>query len=64
MPVYICDMENLSTSIYNDENGHWVVQKTTTKNDSKQYPLIKYNALVKGSCGAIGLMQNPIAPRK
>ena len=68
VPVHIHDMENLPTSIYNEfyENGHWVIQKT--KNCFSAMPIDQAheqnNALVKGSDGAIGLMQNPVAFRK
>ena len=68
VPVHIRDMENLPTSIYNEffENGHWVIQKTKNRfsampNDQAHE---QNNALVKGSGGAIRLMQNPIAFRK
>ena len=67
VPVHIRDMENLPTSIYDIfENGHWVIQKT--KNCFSAMPNDQAheqnNALVKGSGGAIRLMQNPTAFRK
>ena len=68
VPVHIRDMEKLPTSVHNEfyENGHWVVQKT--KNRFSAMPIDQAheqnNALVKGSGGAIGLLQNPVTLRK
>ena len=68
MPVHICDMENLPTSIHDEfhEYGHWVVHKT--KNRFSAMPIDQAheqnNAIVKGSGGAVGLTQNPSAFRK
>ena len=68
LPVHIRDMEKLPTSIRNEfyENGHWVIQKT--ENRFSAMPIDQAheqnNALVKGSGGAIGILQNPATLRK
>ena len=54
----------MSTTVLND--GHWVIQKTKNRFSAMSIDQAheQNNALVKGSGGAIGLMQNPVAFRK
>ncbi|KAG1662386.1 hypothetical protein GQR58_020959 [Nymphon striatum] len=67
VPIHIRDMENLPQSVLNEFiEGHWVIPKS-----SKRFSTIpidqaheQNNELVKGSGGAVGLTENPIAFRK
>ena len=68
VPVHIHDMENLPSSIHDEFHlhGHWVINKT--RNRFSAMPIDQAheqnNAVVKGSGGAVGLMQSPSALRK
>ena len=68
IPIHIRDMESLPTSILNEfqELGHWVINKTTNRFSAMPIDQAheQNNALVKGSGGAIGLTENPVAFRK
>ena len=62
MPGHIYDMESLPPSIHHEfhELGYWVVHKTM--NNFSAMPIDQAyeqnNAVVKGSGGAVGLMEN------
>ena len=65
IPVHTRDMESVPTSIHKEfeENGHWVVPKTTNRFSSIPIDQAheQNNDLVKGSGGAVGLTENPSA---
>ena len=68
IPVHIRDMQTLplTTKTEFEQNGNWVVFKTT--NRFSAIPIDQAhennNEIVKGSGGAIGLTENPSAFRK
>jgi len=68
IPIHIRDMESLPTSILNEleELGHWVINKTS--NRFSAIPIDQAheqnNAVVKGSGGAVGYTENPVAFKK
>ena len=68
IPIHIRDMESLPASILKEfeENGHWVIHKTTNRFSSISIDQAheQNNATVKGSGGAVGLTENPSAFRK
>lgn len=67
-PVHIRDMESLPPSILEEfqVHRHWVVRKT--RNRFSAMPIDQAheqnNALIKGSGGAVGLMENPSSLQK
>jgi len=58
-------MESLPISILN-ELGHWVINKTSNRFSAIpiDQPHEQNNAVVKGSGGAVGLTENPVAFKK
>ena len=66
--IHIRDMESLPTSIYEEfkECSNWVVKKTTNRFSAMPIDQAheQNNELVKGSGGAVGLSENPLAFRK
>ena len=66
--IHIRDMECLPASIYEElnEHGNWVVNKTTNRFSSLPIDQAheRNNELVKGSGGAVGLTESPLAFRK
>ena len=62
VPVHIHDMESLPPPFLEEfqTQGHWVVRKTHNWFSEKPIDQAhkQYNALVKGSGGAVGLTEN------
>ena len=68
MPVHIRDMKSLPKAIKEEfeKHSHWVLSKTTNKFSTIPFDQAheQENKVVKGSGGAIGLTENPIAFRR
>ena len=68
LPLHIRDMQNLSQPVMNEfsRNGHWAVHKTNKRFSA--LPLDQAheqnNEKVKGSWGAVGLTEKPVAFKK
>ena len=68
MPVHIRDMKSLPDTIKDEfENfSHWVLSKTSNKFSAIPFDQAheQENKIVKGSGGAVGLTENPVAFRR
>lgn len=66
LPVFIRDMKSLPEGVYANFQKHWVISKTDTKFSSIPIDQAheQNNAIVKGSGGAVGLTENPVAFRR
>ena len=67
VPIYIRAMKSLPESIRREfqEHRHWVLSKTENKFSSIPLDQVheQENKMVKGSGGAVGLTENPVAFR-
>ena len=66
IPIHIRDMKSLPDSIKCDMKKYWVISKTHNKFSSMPIDQVheQNNKIVKGSGGAIGLTDNPVAFRR
>lgn len=67
VPVHIKDMKSLPESLKREfqDNHHWVLSKTGKRFSSMPLDQVheQANKMVKGSGGAVGLTENPVAFR-
>lgn len=67
VPIHIRDMKSLRESIRREfqDHGHWVLSKTGNRCSSIPLDQVheQENKIVKGSGGAVGLTENPVAFR-
>ena len=65
VPIHIRDMKSLPESVRREflEHSHWVLSKTGNKYSSMPLDQAheQANKMVKGSGGAVGLTENPVA---
>ena len=66
IPIHICDMKSLPSAVNEDLAQFWVLQKTSHKFSCMPIDQghEQNNKLVKGSGGAVGLFENPVALKR
>ena len=68
MPVHIRDMKSLPATVRDEfeKDGHWVLSKTMNTFSAIPFDQAheQENKIVKGSGGAVGLTENPVAFRR
>ena len=68
MPAHIRDMKSLPATVRDEfeKDGHWVLSKTMNTFSAIPFDQAheQENKIVKGSGGAVGLTENPVAFRR